>query len=269
MNFTPRLVALDIDGTLVDEFSRMPKRVRDAVRRVVDADVPVVLATGRSWLATQPIFDALGLPPGRAISSNGAVVVDYPPLETIHEERFDPSDSLRRISELAPHALVGVEEGMKWRVSRPFPEGELMGEVRISTLEEMSSRPVSRIVLRDPDSTEEKFMDLTRRLGLHEVSYFIGWSAWLDIAPKGVDKASGLERVIAHLGVAREDVLAIGDGRNDIEMLQWAGRGVAMGNAPSDVKAVADHVTGAFHDGGTVAELDRWFPTRRRWFKGA
>lgn len=269
MKFRPRLVALDIDGTLVDEFSRMPRLVRDAVRRVVDADVPVVLATGRSWLATQPIFDELELPHGRAVSSNGAVVVDYPPLEIIHEERFDPSDSLRRIAELAPHALVGVEEGMKWRVTRPFPPGELMGDVEVSTLEEMASRPVSRIVLRDPDSTEEKFLELTRRLGLHEVAYFIGWSAWLDIAPQGVDKASGLEGVIEHYGVAREDVLAIGDGRNDIEMLEWAGRGVAMGNAPGDVKAAADHVTGHFHDGGTVAELQRWFPGRRFWSRGA
>jgi hydroxymethylpyrimidine pyrophosphatase-like HAD family hydrolase len=98
------------------------------------------------------------------------------------------------------------------------------------------------------------------KLGLHEVSYFVGWSAWLDIGPRGVDKAHGLAMVCEDLGIDPADVLALGDGRNDIEMLQWAGRGVAIGDAPDEVKAAADIVTGLFDELGTVAELDRWFP---------
>jgi hydroxymethylpyrimidine pyrophosphatase-like HAD family hydrolase len=87
----------------------------------------------------------------------------------------------------------------------------------------------------------------------------VGWSAWLDIAPAGVNKASALAEVVAGLGVAAQDVLAIGDGRNDIEMLTWAGRGVALGDACPEVHLVADHVTGRFAEGGTAAELNRWF----------
>ena len=74
-----------------------------------------------------------------------------------------------------------------------------------------------------------------------------------------MDKSTALAEICAELGIAAGDVLALGDGRNDIEMLTWAGRGVAIGDAPAEVKRVADHVTGRFSEGGTVAELDRWF----------
>ena len=260
MLFHPKLVALDIDGTLVDANGVMPAAVHAAVRRVVDAGVPVVLSTGRSWLSTAPIFDHLDLPPGWAVSSNGAMVVTYPPLEIVHETQFDPAETIRRVGELAPQARVAVGDGLHWRANRNFPAGELIGDVKIESLEELGSRPVSRVIVRDPETTEDAFNAMVRDLGLHEVSYFVGWSAWLDIAPMGVDKAHGLSMVCRELGLTRADVLAIGDGRNDIEMLEWAGRGVAMGDAPDEVKAAADAVTGNFADLGTVDELDRWFP---------
>lgn len=264
MVFSPKLVALDIDGTLVDGFGVMPGQIRSAVRRVVDCGVPVVLSTGRSWLSTKIVFDELGLPPGWAVSSNGAMVVTYPPLEILHETRFDPADVVHRVAELAPHARIAVQDGLHWRVSREFPPGELLGEVRVQSIDELAARDVSRVIIRDPDSTEEVFNGLVGQLGLHEVAYYVGWSAWLDIAPLGVDKAHGLAIVCRELGIDRRDVLAIGDGRNDIEMLQWAGRGVAMGDSPEEVKVAADAVVGGFADLGTVDELERWFPAERR-----
>ncbi len=72
------------------------------------------------------------------------------------------------------------------------------------------------------------------------MTYFVGWSAWLDIAPQGVNKATALAEITAGLGIPAADVLAFGDGRNDLEMLRWAGRGVAIGDAPPEVQAAAD-----------------------------
>ena len=258
-NFHPRLVALDIDGTLVDGDGVLRDDVREAVGRIVAAGVPVVLSTGRGWTSTDIIFEELGLPAGWAVTANGAMVVKYPPLEIVTEIRFDPADSIARVARAAPDAIIGVQEGLKWRVTRPFPEGELHGKVVVESLEELASRPVSRIVIRDPNSSEEVFTAMALSLGLHEVAYFIGWSAWLDIAPQGIDKAHGLQRVVDELGLTAADVLAVGDGNNDIEMLQWAGRGVAMGDASDAVRAAADHVTDGFADGGTAVELSRWF----------
>ncbi len=257
--FEPKLVALDVDGTLVDGDGVMRDDVREAVARIVAAEIPVVIATGRGWSSTDIIVDELQLPHGWAVTANGAMLVTYPPLRIESEVRFDPADSIAKVSKHAPDAIIGVQEGLTWRVTRHFPEGELHGDVQIESLEELASRPVSRIVVRDPNSSEATFNGMAQSLGLHEVAYFIGWSAWLDIAPKGIDKAHGLQRVVDELGLSASDVLALGDGGNDIEMLAWAGRGVAIGDAAENVRAVADHVTGRFRDGGTAEELSRWF----------
>ena len=255
----PKLVALDIDGTLVDFDGFLPGSVRMAVRRIIDAGVPVVMSTGRSWMATQVIVEALELPPALHVCSNGAVVVDYPPFELVRQVTFDPAPVIDRVVEVT-NAIIAVEEiGHGYRVSAAFPDGELYGDTVHESLESLRSRPVSRVIVRDPDGDDAEFIDLAQRLGLHGVSYFVGWKCWLDIAPEGVDKAAGLEVACERYGVAPKDVLALGDGYNDIEMLRWAGRGVALGSAPAEVLAAADHVTGYFAEGGTAEELSRWF----------
>ncbi|MDF2747915.1 MAG: family phosphatase [Propionibacteriaceae bacterium] len=259
-SWQPRLVALDIDGTIVDLDGAMPEAVRKAVGMVLDAGVPVVLATGRSWHGTRPVFDELGLPPGPSVCSNGAVVVSYPPQQIHKAVTFDPRQVIKKVVEFAPGTLIAVEEiGRGYRLNDHFPGGDLTGEMIIESIEQLSSRPVTRIILRDPSASEEDFTKLARHLGLKGVSYFVGWSAWLDIAPLGVNKASALQEVADDLGVDAADVLAFGDGRNDIEMLHWAGRGVAVGDAPEEVQQVADVVTDTFADGGPVAELLHWF----------
>ena len=162
--------------------------------------------------------------------------------------------------EEVPNAAVAVEEvGVGYRINRPFPEGEITGEMVLQSVEELVAEPVTRVIIRDPHSSEEEFLELAEKLGLHGTNYFIGWTAWLDIAPEGVSKASALADVAAELGVAQADVLAIGDGRNDIEMLRWAGRGVAMGQAPLEVQEAADDVTETVDNDGVAVELGRWF----------
>ncbi|HET9649614.1 MAG TPA: HAD family hydrolase [Microlunatus sp.] len=254
------MVALDIDGTLVDHDGAMPPAVFEAVRLVVDAGVPVVLATGRAWHGTLPIFELLDLPPGPAVSSNGAVVVRYPPQEIVKAVTFDPRHVIERVVDYAPETLIAVEEiGRGYRVSAEFPGGDLTGEMIIEDPRELGSRPVTRVILRDPNSSDADFIRLAEHLGLHGVTYFVGWSAWLDIAPYGVNKATGVAEAADALGVAADRVLAFGDGRNDIELLTWAGRGVAIGDAPPEVQAAADLTTDRFGEGGPVAELLRWF----------
>ncbi|WP_420176700.1 HAD family hydrolase [Luteococcus sp. OSA5] len=260
MSWKPEMVALDIDGTVVDLEGNLPSTVVDAVQRVLAAGTPVVLATGRSWQDTKPIHEALGLQPGPAVTSNGAVVVDYPPLHLRKQITFDPAPAIRKVLGHAPHLRVAVEDaGGGYRVNTPFPDGDLTGQVTIQEVDELCAVPVTRVIIRDPNASSDDFKRLAKDLGMHGVSYSIGWSAWLDIAPVGVNKASGLKEVVAEFKVKRKNVLAMGDGRNDVHMLKWAGRGVAMGDAPDEVKKCADHVTGNFADGGTIEELSRWF----------
>jgi hydroxymethylpyrimidine pyrophosphatase-like HAD family hydrolase len=256
----PRLVALDIDGTVVDRNGLLPHAVAEAVGLVVQARVPVVLSTGRSWHGTRAVFEELGLPAGPTVCSNGAVIVRYPPQEILKAITFDPRPVITQVEEFAPGSLIAVEEiGRGYRLNNRFPGDDLTGELIIEDAEQLSSRPVTRVIVRDPTRSEEDFEALARHLGLHGVTYFVGWSAWLDIAPDGVNKATALAEVAAGFGVSAADVLAFGDGRNDIEMLRWAGRGIAIGDAPEEVKAAADDVTESFDQAGPAAELRHWF----------
>ena len=260
VSWKPELVALDVDGTLVDESNVVTPEVRAAVRRVVDAGVPVILSTGRSWASALTVVDQLPLEHVEHVCSNGAVTVRYPPFEVVDVLTFNPRPVIERIRAEHPSALLAVEVvGRGYRVSEAFPTGELHGEIDVVGVEELAGQDVTRVIVRDPNSSEREFIGLAERLGLEGVSYSIGYTAWLDIAPEGIDKAHGLARVCARLGVDPRGVLALGDGRNDVEMLQWAGRGVAIGGAPAELLAVADAVTTPFDQGGLIRELARWF----------
>ena len=259
------MVALDIDGTLVDHEGVLPERIRRAVRRAMTAGATVVLTTGRSWHDTRGVFEELGLPAGPVIASNGAVTVDFPPFELRRVKTFDPSFVIERVIEEHPSAAIAAEVvGQGFRVNKAFPEGELTGRIQQVSLSELAASDACRLVVRDPESSDSEFVELAERLGLHGVSYSVGWTAWLDIAPDGVNKATALAEVVDSLGHTAAEVLAIGDGRNDIEMLTWAGRGVAVGDACDEVIAAADHVTDTFARFGAAAELDRWFGGARR-----
>ncbi|GAB2776416.1 HAD family hydrolase [Nocardioides salsibiostraticola] len=271
----PRMLALDIDGTLLKwidgegmTHEKVEPRVHDAVHRAMDAGAHIVLASGRSAHGMTGIADLLDLS-GQdgerlwVVASNGSVIFRYEvggEVEVVHEETFDAAPAVRMILERIPEALVAVEErGVGYRLNRPFPDGELTGDMIVTDVEELVADPVSRVIIRDPNSSADEFVAVAEELGLHGTSYVVGWTAWLDLAPVGVSKASGLEHVAARLGVDAADVLAIGDGRNDLEMFEWAGLSVAMGQAIEQVLEAADAVTDSVYDDGAAVEIERWF----------
>ncbi|WP_432570585.1 HAD family hydrolase [Kineococcus sp. SYSU DK005] len=256
------LVALDVDGTIVDHDEAMSDRVRGAVQRVASSGAHVVVATGRSLHGVLPVLQRLDLHEGFCVCSNGAVTVRLDPAapegyRVVALHTFDASGVAGVLREGIPTGLFAVEVlGRGFKVTAPFPDGELTGEVEVVPFEEMFDEPVMRVVVRSPEHTPAQFSALVESVGLHGVAYSVGWTAWLDLAPDGVTKASALEDVRVRLDVPRSATLAVGDGRNDVEMLQWAARGVAMGNAPEEVRAVADEVTAGVDDDGLADVLE-------------
>lgn len=278
VTWQPKLVALDIDGTLVDWDAGgvlegvVRPAVREAVRRAYDAGAHIVLASGRSAHGMTIVADEIGIPRAQVhaqgedddrlwiVAANGAVIVRYPPAEIVHEELFDARPAVEAILAAHPHVLVAVEErGVGYRLNDHFPPGELNGDMIITPVDELVSQPVSRVIIRDPQAERADFTEMGRRLGLNGISYVVGFSAWLDLAAPGVSKAAGLAYVAERLGLTAADVLAIGDGSNDVEMLEWAHRGVAMGNAPLAVQEIADAVTLPVTEDGAAVELSTWF----------
>ncbi len=257
----PLLVGLDLDGTLLSYDGDLSPAVAAAVAAVRAAGHHTVLATGRTVVSTIPVAVQLGLDDGWMVCSNGTVTARIDPSEPlgyrVHEAvTFDPAPAVRVVANGIPDALLAVEDvGVGHRVNQPFPDGELWGPQSVATFEDLCSRPVTRVIVRSPERTRDDFHELVEHLGLEDVTYAIGWTAWMDIAPQGVTKATALESVRRELGVEPHATVAIGDGRNDIGMLGWAARGVAMGHADDVVKAAADEVTGTIEEDGAAAVL--------------
>jgi hydroxymethylpyrimidine pyrophosphatase-like HAD family hydrolase len=257
----PLLVGLDLDGTLLSYDGDLSPAVVDAVAGVRAAGHHVVLATGRTIVSTLPVVAQLGLDDGWVVCSNGAVTArldrSRPSGYVLHEAvTFDPAPALRVVADGIPDALVAVEDvGVGHRVNRPFPDGELWGPQSVATFEDLCARPVTRVIVRSPERTRDDFHELVEHLGLGDVTYAIGWTAWMDVAPLGVTKATALESVRRELGVEPHLTVAIGDGRNDLDMLAWAARGVAMGHADDVVRGAADEVTGTVGEDGAATVL--------------
>lgn len=260
------LAALDIDGTILQHNGHVAAPVRTAVQELAATGTHVVLATGRSAHATWPVLQELELTRGWAVCSNGAVIIRLDPeldggYEFTDVTTFDPDPTLRLLREHLPEGIFAVEElGRGYAVTAQFPAGELSGHVRVIDFEQMCAEPAVRVTLRAPGLGAEDFHDLVARSGLRGVSFAVGWTAWLDIAPEGISKASGLEVVRSRVGVRETATLAAGDGQNDIQMLTWAGVSVAMGGADEPTRAAADFHTGPVEQDGLVPVLRALLP---------
>uniref|UniRef100_UPI0031E2CF27 HAD family hydrolase n=1 Tax=Saccharothrix mutabilis TaxID=33921 RepID=UPI0031E2CF27 len=262
MSWRPRLIALDIDGTItrVGQEEVAPA-VRAAIHRAIDHGAHVVLSTGRSLIGTRPVVDDLELRGTTAICSNGAVWWDTSSREVVRQVAFDARPTVELLRELFPGAVFATEvTGEGNRSLGRFPEGDLWGVVREVDVAELTAEPTSRLVMRWIDRTPEEVSLRLTDVSLGDVAWWVDHGEpWLTVAPTGVSKGSALELLRAELGVAESDTLAIGDGHNDVEMLRWAAHGVAMGQAPATVQEVADAVTGTVLEDGAAAVLDRWF----------
>ena len=258
------LIVLDIDGTVLLEDETLSPGVVEAVEHARQAGHEIMLATGRSWEGTEETLRALNIAPEFVVCSNGAVIMrrseaDPQEYERFYTETFDPTEVLTLLREHLPDAKYMVELPNGHRLfTEHLGDWNLVNASRVP-FDDLSGMPVCRIVVVSPGDTEQDFVELVERIGLNEVSYAVGWTAWLDIAPQGVDKGTALDRVREWLGIDAAHVLVIGDGRNDLGMFRWAlengGRAVAMQQGPQEVRDAASEVTASVQEGGVAAVL--------------
>ena len=263
--FEPWMIAIDIDGTLVHDDGFLSPVVIKEVQRVRELGHHVVVATGRAAANAIPVVRDVGIEEGHVVCSNGAVTVEvdrnqphgYLVREVIG---FDPKPVLSQLIEKLPEAHFAVEDiDGTYRFHKPFPAYAL-GSKNIETpLDQLMQGEVSRVVVLSPEQDVNDFLEIVESVGLHSVSYAIGYTAWLDISPQGVTKASALEQRRKALDIPRDRVIVIGDGRNDISMFEWANEGggfsFAMGQGPDEVKEAASMVTSSVEDDGVARVL--------------
>ena len=260
-NKEQKLIALDVDGTLVDHDGAMTDEVREAARAVVDAGHQVIIATGRSLQATLPVIERIGLQTGFGVCCNGGVTVRLDPslpggFEVVRKETFSPRDALTALRSTLPAAMYAVEAADgEFLSTSSFQDASFGIRARSVDFEELLDARAVRVVVQSQEVPLAEFEAAVQGIGLHGVTYSVGWSAWLDIAAAGVTKASALEKLRADLRLDASSTVAVGDGFNDVEMLRWAHRGVAMGQAPQGVQDAASEITASVYDDGAARVL--------------
>jgi Cof subfamily protein (haloacid dehalogenase superfamily) len=267
----PALIACDVDGTLFDENETITPRTRDAVRGAVDAGALFVVATGRPPRWIRPVVEALGFAP-MAVCANGAVIYD-PASDRIVSARTMAVDTLGELAEIATRAIPGAglaverigerahDTATPQFISSPgYEHAWLNPDNTEVSIEDLLSAPAIKLLIRKAGArSADMAAELTKHVGIEgDITYSTN-NGLVEIVPLGISKATGVEEVARPLGIASHEVVAFGDMPNDVPMLLWAGRGVAMGNAHPDVRAAADEVTTSNNDDGVGRVLERWW----------
>jgi Cof subfamily protein (haloacid dehalogenase superfamily) len=260
-----RLVASDIDGTLIRSDGTLSKRTID----VLDAlPVPIVLVTGRPVRWLRQLYDQLA-EPLPAVCANGAVVYDPDTDQVLRAAPLDADILLevtKKLREAVPDIslAVEVEDGRKFWYEETWPlhwDGEHDTVRVLASPEELTSSPAVKLLARSASAeSADTFYELVSRTlgGIAEATHS-STSALVEISAAGVTKAAGLAWLCEREGFTAAEVVAFGDMPNDVPMLSWAGRSVAMGNAHPAVLEVADDVTATNDEDGVALYLRKLF----------
>jgi Cof subfamily protein (haloacid dehalogenase superfamily) len=259
-----RLVASDIDGTLIHTDGSLSQRTLDVIAAL---PVPFVLVTGRPVRWLRQLYDQMAeaVP---AVCANGAVVYDPDTDEVLRADPLSVDlllDVSKRLREAVPDIAlaVEVEDGRSFWYEEAWPlrwPGEHSSVRVLSTPEELTSAPAVKLLARSAQHDPDTFYELvSRTLGGVAESTHSSSSALVEISAAGVTKAAGLAWICEREGIDASEVVAFGDMPNDIPMLTWAGRSVAMGNAHPAVREVADEVTRTNDEDGVARYLSDLF----------
>jgi Cof subfamily protein (haloacid dehalogenase superfamily) len=256
-----RLVASDLDGTLLRPDETVSERTRAALAAVRDAGITVVLVTGRQPRSLGPIAERLGVG-GIAICANGALVwdldtgtlVDSSPLAADLAARL-----VRTLRETIPGVLFAVELEGSFGREAGWSDGLVAAPSAVLEADalELIAGPVVKLLVRHPSLPFAELAERARAaVGDDAVATWAGLRL-VEISAAGVTKAFALERLCHRLGVAAGEVVAVGDMPNDLAMLAWAGTAVAVANAAREVLDAADEVTAANTEDGVALLLER------------
>ncbi|NYG59525.1 hypothetical protein BJ980_002448 [Nocardioides daedukensis] len=260
---TPKLVATDLDGTLLDAEGQVSARTREVLRELDHRGIPVVFVTGRPIRWMESLWNDVG-GHGLAVCSNGGIVYDVGS-HSVRNALTVPRDTALQVASTLRKAVPGTwfalekttgfarEEGFMGRHREPLG-------IETGPLEAIFDDSVVKLLAIHHEITPETYWRHAEEMvgTMLEVTWSSSFSL-LEMSARGVTKATTLERLSTELGIGPADVVAFGDMPNDIPMLRWAGHSYAMANAHPSARAVAQHTAPANTDDGVATVLARVF----------
>ena len=247
---TVRLIATDLDGTMFGPDHRPAPRTVAAINAAADAGIHIVAVTGRSWFTGVAQATSTGARLDHFIGSNGGHRVDLRS-DRIDERLCFPAATVRDVDALLRAGLGDIGMGYELADTMAWDERfvelspvNLDGHARVaSPVPRDGFGEIGKLLVTHPEARNIDLVDLIRPHVEPDVNVTTSGVTFVELTPPGADKGAALARLCASLGIEADDVLAFGDNQNDLTMLEWAGRSVAMGNGLGMVKAIADETT--------------------------
>lgn len=263
-----RVIALDLDGTLTNNQKEVTAATKEALDNAMEQGARLVLASGRPVYGIVPVAKSLALDTkgGYILAYNGGQIIDCKTNEVLYSQ-YLPSDVIPLLYDYAKskgHALLGYKDN---EIITESPDDiYVREESRINKMnvrkvdvltDELDAKPTKLLMTGDPKDmlkAEEELREAVKdRIDVYRSAPF-----FMELVPKGIDKAKSLTRLLSLLNLTPKDMMAFGDGYNDLIMLRLAGMGVAMANAAPEVRAEADFVTLSNEEDGVAHALKLW-----------
>ncbi|WP_424569159.1 HAD family hydrolase [Streptomyces sp. CH-036] len=262
MTFPYKLVATDLDGTLLRGDGTVSERTREALAAATAAGAAHIIVTGRAVPWTRHILDDLGYE-GLAVCGQGAQVYhagEHKLLTSLTLDRQLAGLALSKIeAEVGPLHLAASRDGLEGEVlvgpGYRVQEGPLP-YLFVDDATEMWTAPLNKVYIQHPELDDDALAFAARAAVGSLVDVVMAGAGVVEILPLGLSKATGLSLAARRLGVKAADTIAFGDMPNDIPMFGWAQHGVAMANAHDDLKAVAHEITASNEDDGIAVVLE-------------
>ena len=263
-----RAIALDLDGTLTNHEKVVTPKTREALLKAASEGAVIILASGRPTYGIEPVAECLELNKqgGYILSYNGGNIVNAQTGEKLFSQ-FLPDEVIPELYAYAEengHALLGYAGN---EIITEMPDDQYVKEEsRINKMnirkvenlfEALEPHPTKLLMTGDPTFMLKAEEKLVEKLG-DRMDIFRSAPFFLELVPKGIDKAKSLSRLLTKINLTPADMIAFGDGYNDLSMLKLAGMGVAMENAAPEVRAEADYVTLSNEEDGVAAALEHF-----------
>lgn len=264
------IIALDLDGTLTNSEKIITPRTFDALMKAQREGVRLVLASGRPTFGIAALANQLQLADygGYVLSYNGGRIIDWCEKSVIFSQVVDQK-LVPILYDFAEKAQLPIVTYLPEAILASKNEGEYLAEearingmpiiVAQNFVEEAMQIAGGSTKFLIPGEPEQLIqLESEMKVALSEqMEVFRSAPYFLELPPKGIDKAQSLQRLLTHLGLERESLMAFGDGFNDLSMIQFAGKGVAMANAVEEVKSIADYVTTSNEEDGIAHALEQ------------
>lgn len=263
-----RLLALDLDGTLTNNKKQVSHKNKEFILKAQEKGVKVVLASGRPYIGIKRVADELSLWDlgGYILAYNGGQIIDCKTQENL-VKRTIPMEYVHDICDVINHYNVfplsyndkGVIcENDSNEYVRKEGYNNSIPVIKVESLEEQIVTPVVKfMVVGDPSELMDSHLYL-KELFKGKLNVFFSEPYFMEITPLGIEKASALATLSSLLGTTSKQVMACGDGLNDIPMLEYAGLAIAMGNAYDETKKIADFIVASNEDDGVAEAIQRF-----------